>query len=408
MAAVEPKDSEKSSSSSSSAAALFSSYLGISFAVFLGFLPRSSVGYVSSLQSRNRILSLKLFHVEDQLRGLRSRRKEDAKANARVVEIFAGHRSSWQAEERRLLGEIAGLRSRVEELEGSVERLEREVEEREEMIEFMGRGERECCVAPPEEEESDRGMEAYFLEGEELAAAYAAAAAEKDGFGREFVEMPTAAGADSRRWIERSTGWQDMQYDSHESMHHVKNFAARRESPWKVDGDSTGVSSKLKLLEEELLNLENVGKGDMSKVPSLMRKQAKRYQSLTGKVDDLCRRMQVNDPCESNLSPEFRTQQQTEFLVEASRLQHRAAEMRQKLSSLQAEAAKGVAGSGLAGHTVLNVKRSVDTIGKNFKEIQRNLEIWLARIIGDVEGTLARDGESRVRDYYISRYPFVR
>jgi len=70
-------------------------------------------------------------------------------------------------------------------------------------------------------------------------------------------------------------------------------FFSRRESPWKVHGDST-VSSKLKLLEEELINLEKVGKGDLSKVSSLMRKQAKRYQSLTGKIDDLCRRMVSN------------------------------------------------------------------------------------------------------------------
>lgn len=73
-------------------------------------------------------------------------------------------------------------------------------------------------------------------------------------------------------------------------------FVFRRESPWKVEeGDST-VSSKLKLLQEELTNLEKLGKGDLSKVSSLMRKQAKRYQSLTGKIDDLCRRM-VSDHC---------------------------------------------------------------------------------------------------------------
>lgn len=68
-------------------------------------------------------------------------------------------------------------------------------------------------------------------------------------------------------------------------------FLFRRESPWKVDGESTGVSAKLKLLEQELVNLERIGKNDLSKVPSLMRKQAKRYQALAGKIDDLCRRM---------------------------------------------------------------------------------------------------------------------
>lgn len=76
------------------------------------------------------------------------------------------------------------------------------------------------------------------------------------------------------------------------------SFSPRRESPWKLDGESTRVSSKLKLLEQELLNLENIGNSDLSKVPSLMRKQAKRYQALAGKIDDLCRRMVMfNRPC---------------------------------------------------------------------------------------------------------------
>lgn len=60
-----------------------------------------------------------------------------------------------------------------------------------------------------------------------------------------------------------------------------------------MDGESTGVSPKLKLLEQELLNLERVCRADLSKVPSQMRKQAKRYQALAGKIDDLCRRMVI-------------------------------------------------------------------------------------------------------------------
>lgn len=71
-------------------------------------------------------------------------------------------------------------------------------------------------------------------------------------------------------------------------------FPLRRESPWKVDGDSAGVSSKLKLLEQELLNLEKIGKDVPSKVSSSIKKQAKRYQSLSEKIDDLCRRIVSN------------------------------------------------------------------------------------------------------------------
>lgn len=73
-------------------------------------------------------------------------------------------------------------------------------------------------------------------------------------------------------------------------------FPFRRESPWKVDGDSAGVSSKLKLLEQELLNLEKIGKGVPSKVSSSVKKQTKRYQSLSEKIDDLCRRI-VSNSC---------------------------------------------------------------------------------------------------------------
>lgn len=82
--------------------------------------------------------------------------------------------------------------------------------------------------------------------------------------------------------------------------------------------------------------------------------------------------------------------------------------MRQKLNALHAETAKTYLGDELTGQAKLAMRRSLDSIRNSFKEMQRNLEIWLARIMGDLEGILARDGDSRVRDYYISRYPFVR
>lgn len=138
----------------------FSSYLGLSFAVFLGLLPHSYHDHLAALHTRNRNLFLKLLQAEDQLRHMQSRRREDSKANARVVEIFATHRNAWQVEERRLLQQIDHLQARVGELEKSeaelgamVEKLQMEVEEREEVIGFMSkrgevRGEvgREVCV----------------------------------------------------------------------------------------------------------------------------------------------------------------------------------------------------------------------------------------------------------------------
>ncbi|KAG1355423.1 hypothetical protein COCNU_07G015350 [Cocos nucifera] len=416
------------SASSLPTSRLLSSYLGISFAVFLGFLPKDSLSYVPSLQSRNRILAFKLFQAEEQLRQLRSRRREDAKANARVAEIFSGHRHAWHQEERRLLhqhsaaaNEIDALKARISDLEkteadlrSSVEKLERQVSERDEMLDFMARKaeegrdfkETKDLGLVEEEEESLSGMggklrvseeglepmvpESCFSERNAEVDDMMALYAKQNGFGRDF--LPVAA---SKPWTDRSAGWQEMQHDCLEPVNGMKPFVPRRDYPWKVDGESAGVSSKLKLLEQELINLEKVGKGELSRTSSLLRKQAKRYQSLAGKIDDLCRRMQVSDPCDATLSPEFRTQRQTEFLLEAFRLQNRATEIRQKLSTLQTETTKSHLGDELSAQTKLSTRRSLDLIRKNFKEIQRNLEIWLARIMGDLEGILARDGASR-------------
>ncbi|KAI3767770.1 hypothetical protein L2E82_18170 [Cichorium intybus] len=72
-----------------------------------------------------------------------------------------------------------------------------------------------------------------------------------------------------------------VQYEPVEPVHDLKHYVTR-ESPWKVDSYSSGVSAKLKLPEPELQNLENIRSNDLSKVPSLMK-------------DYLCRRME-NDP----------------------------------------------------------------------------------------------------------------
>ncbi|KAL0312350.1 UNVERIFIED_CONTAM: hypothetical protein Sradi_5634300 [Sesamum radiatum] len=319
---------------------LLASYLGLSFTIFLGFLPKYSIPLLSALQTKNMALSCKLMQAEEQLKQLRWRRKEDSKANARVVEIFASHRHAWQQEEKRLLQqiderneEISYLRSKVEdferleaEMKANVQDLKREIGERDEMLNFVSRS--NCEV-------EKSGGECYGdmgLRAEELDAMRAVYGQSNNGFSSDFLNS-----APSKFWSEKASTWQDMQYESVESTYHLKHFAARRESPWKVDGDSAGVSSKLKALEQELLNMERVCKADLSKVPSQMRKQAKRYQALAGKIDDLCGRMQASDPNEPTLSSEFRTQRQTEYLLEAFRLQQRASETNQKLTALQNE-----------------------------------------------------------------------
>lgn len=138
---------------------LLTAYIGVSFAVFLGLLPRAAISHLPCLQARNRALSLKLLQAEEQLRQMRSRRQEDSKANARVVEIFASHRNAWQQEEMRLVAqiesaseEIEALRKKVAEMEASeaelraeADLLRREVSERDEVIDFMSRKVEDGC-----------------------------------------------------------------------------------------------------------------------------------------------------------------------------------------------------------------------------------------------------------------------
>ncbi|KAJ8432641.1 hypothetical protein Cgig2_033514 [Carnegiea gigantea] len=396
---------------------LYSTYLGISFAVFLSLLPTSALSLLPTLQSRNHYLLRRLRAAEEELSQLRSRRQEDSKANARVVEIFATHRNAWQQEERRLLRrldesaeEISRLRAKVAELEtlqaqllSEVEELRREVGERDELLNFMSR------------HKTTLSCDDMLGVGCGDSHAYAHTDADDNGesesggnLGFEYGGLDTDFMSSSSKFRpDRHNLWQDVQYETIEPMHHVKHFVVRRESPWKVDGESTGVPSKLKLLEEELRNLEKVGKSNSPKVASSLRKQAKRYQELAGKIDDLCRRMQASDPSEPALSPEFRSQRQTEFLLEAFQLQQRASETGKKLMALQTEIYTSCIGDELGVETKFALRQSLDTIRSNFKEIQRNLEIWLARIMGDLEGILARDGASRARDYYYPRYPCV-
>lgn len=132
---------------------LYKTYIGVSFAVFLTLLPPNATSLLTTFRSRNHYLLHRLRKAEEELFELRSRRQEDSKANARVVEIFATHRNAWQQEERRLLRrldesaeEISRLRTRLAELEAQqgqllseADELRREVGERDELLNFMSR-----------------------------------------------------------------------------------------------------------------------------------------------------------------------------------------------------------------------------------------------------------------------------
>ncbi|KAK9208896.1 hypothetical protein WN944_001257 [Citrus x changshan-huyou] len=73
-------------------------------------------------------------------------RKEDLKANARVVKTFVSHRNTWQTEEKRLLQQIdaateemTSLRSKIKELQREKLEYDKRVQEFEDIIEFMSR-----------------------------------------------------------------------------------------------------------------------------------------------------------------------------------------------------------------------------------------------------------------------------
>ncbi|KAL9454155.1 hypothetical protein AB3S75_009704 [Citrus x aurantiifolia] len=118
---------------------LFKLYIGISFSLFLASLSKNSSEVKEELKVRLRV-------AEEQLKQMKSRRKEDSKANARVVEIFVSHSNTWQAEEKQLLQQInaateemTSLRSKIEELEREKLQFDKRFQELEDMIRFMSR-----------------------------------------------------------------------------------------------------------------------------------------------------------------------------------------------------------------------------------------------------------------------------
>lgn len=75
----------------------------------------------------NRVLALRLFEAEDQLRQVRARRREDGRANARAAEILAEHRNAWLDTEHSLLNRLEDARAVESELRARVDSLEREL-----------------------------------------------------------------------------------------------------------------------------------------------------------------------------------------------------------------------------------------------------------------------------------------
>ncbi|XP_027365400.1 myosin-2 heavy chain, non muscle isoform X2 [Abrus precatorius] len=190
-----------------------------------------------------------------------------------------------------------------------------------------------------------------------------------------------------------------------------------KQSSWKMDLHALGVSYKIKRLKQQLILVERLtGKqtndeqaeiNDDSKVgmkaylslTSLLNKQLGRYQSLQEKTDDLCKRMHENDLYANRGDMNAaRTKEKTStlehFLEETFQLQRYIVATGQKLMEIQSKIVSGFVGVAeeMEKSAGIDMKRFADSIRNLFQEVQRGLEVRTARIIGDLEGTLAREG----------------
>ncbi|KAI4337979.1 hypothetical protein L6164_016338 [Bauhinia variegata] len=201
---------------------------------------------------------------------------------------------------------------------------------------------------------------------------------------------------------------------------HLSNKA--NHSQWKMDLHALGVSYKIKRLKQQLILVERlIGKqanddnadiSDDSKaglkaylsLTSLLNKQVGRYQSLQEKTDDLCKRMHDNDLYANRGDMDAaRTKQKTEilqhFLEETFQLQRYIVSTGQRLMELKSKVVYGFVGvtEDIEKSAGVDMKRFADSIRNLFQEVQRGLEIRTARIIGDLEGTLACEGMIQLR-----------
>ncbi|KAG7534009.1 hypothetical protein ISN45_Aa08g015930 [Arabidopsis thaliana x Arabidopsis arenosa] len=189
--------------------------------------------------------------------------------------------------------------------------------------------------------------------------------------------------------------------------------------PWRMDLHALGVSYKIKRLKQQLMMLEryigkpesqeteknssDTGKRALLLIITLLNKQVTRYQSLQEKIDDLCKRMHVNDP--EKISGNMRANGEAKtslehFLDETFQLQRYIVATGQKLMEIQSKIASGfveflvdlITTESSSSSSSFDPERFAENIKSLFQEVQRGLEVRISRCIGDLEGTLAREG----------------
>lgn len=197
----------------------------------------------------------------------------------------------------------------------------------------------------------------------------------------------------------------------------------QKSSSWKIDIQALAVSYKIKRLKQQLLVLEKLaaeeGKEEAAAAKpsgseascssssrqqprtryqtmiSFLSKHVKRYQSLDDKIADLCARMEESKRSVGRERHGAGEQSAAlgQFLEETFQLQRLMVATGQKLLETQSRIATGLARdrSGGDGDGV-DMRRLMDVAGALLRDVQRGLEVRIARIIGDLEGTLTFHG----------------
>ncbi|KAJ4875731.1 Ribonuclease P protein subunit P38-related [Raphanus sativus] len=135
----------------------------------------------------------------------------------------------------------------------------------------------------------------------------------------------------------------------------------------------------------------DTGKRALLLLITLLNKQVTRYQSLQEKIDGICKKMHVNDTEKTSLE---------HFLDETFQLQRYIVATGQKLMEIQSKITSGfvevlvgfITTESSSTSSSFDPERFVESIRTLFQEVQRGLEVRISRIIGDLGGTLAREG----------------
>ncbi|XP_047321863.1 uncharacterized protein LOC124925802 [Impatiens glandulifera] len=181
---------------------------------------------------------------------------------------------------------------------------------------------------------------------------------------------------------------------------------------WKMDLHALGVSYKIKRLKHQMNMLEMLtrkqlecpGMLELHTLMSLLNKQVNRYESLQAKVDDLCKRMNEKNMCmmrkgEWNIT---KTKEETksleQLLEETFQLQRYIVSTGQRLIEIQSKIGSEfvVKNTWEVGASGFDAKRFAENLRSLFLEVQRGIEVRISQVIGDLEGTLARDGMMRL------------